>query len=271
MSFGTIQRDRHGPVALLHLFRRRRRRRVIGDGRRHDDRVLPVVTLHHGGMHVRSAAHLHDGSPVGSRQVCRSAHQRHRGAAAQRLGGDGVSHPPARSVADKTNRIDVFERRSRGNQQAASGKRRRCLRLQQLLGRRDDLVGFGEPSLANPSARQVSGSRIDDVHAACDQGLEVLGDRGMIEHVRVHRRGNEHRRARRGVKRGQEIVGQAVRELADRIGRGRRDEQQIDVRGNRDVLDVGVRARLPLIGDHFAARNRLEASARRRTFRPTWS
>ena len=32
-----------------------------------------------------------------------------------------------------------------------------------------------------------------------------------------------------------------------------RDEQQRDVRGERDVLDVGVRARRALIGDDAAA------------------
>ena len=121
----AIQRDRHGPVALLHLFLRRLRRRVVGDGRRHDDRVLAVAALHHGRVHLRGAAHLHHGGAVGSGQVGRSGHQRHRGAAAQRFGGDRVSHASARAVADKTNRIDVFERRARGDQDAASGKRRR--------------------------------------------------------------------------------------------------------------------------------------------------
>ena len=38
----------------------------------------------------------------------------------------------------------------------------------------------------------------------------------------------------------------------------RRDEQQIRGRGQRDVLDVGVGAGLPLIGDHLAPGDRLE-------------
>ena len=42
-------------------------------------------------------------------------------------------------------------------------------------------------------------------------------------------------------------------ELADRVRGGRRNQQQIDVRSNRDVLDVGVGARLPLVGDDLAA------------------
>ena len=80
----------------------------------------------------------------------------------------------------------------------------------------------------------------------------------MREHLRVHRRRDEHRRARGGVERRQEIVGDAVGELADDVGGGRRDEQQVDRRRERDVLDVGVRARLELIGDDAPARDRLE-------------
>ena len=37
-----------------------------------------------------------------------------------------------------------------------------------------------------------------------------------------------------------------LRELADDVGRAGRDEQQGDLIGDRDVLDVGVRAGLPL-------------------------
>ena len=40
-----------------------------------------------------------------------------------------------------------------------------------------------------------------------------------------------------------------LRELADDVGGGRRDEQQVDARRERDVLDVGVHARRELIGD----------------------
>ena len=37
--------------------------------------------------------------------------------------------------------------------------------------------------------------------------------------------------------------------LADDVGGCRRDKEQIDRRGERDVLDVGVASRLVLIGD----------------------
>jgi hypothetical protein len=46
-----------------------------------------------------------------------------------------------------------------------------------------------------------------------------------------------------------------VRQLADRVRRCRRDEQEIDRRGKRDVLDVGVGAGLELV-----TRRRVSAS-----------
>ena len=76
--------------------------------------------------------------------------------------------------------------------------------------------------------------------------------------LRVHRRRHQHRRSCREVERGQEIVGDAVGELADDVRRGRRDQQQVDVGRQRDVLDVGVRAARELVGDHPAPRDRLE-------------
>ena len=129
---------------------------------------------------------------------------------------------------------------------------------QHRLGRRDDLVGLGEPPFADPAARQIALARLDEPHAARRERVEIAPHRLVLEHLRVHRRREQHRRARRDVERRQEIVGDAVGELADDVRGRRRDEQQIDRRGERDVLDVGVGAGLELIGDDPAPRDRLE-------------
>ena len=136
--------------------------------------------------------------------------------------------------------------------------RQRAARPQHGLGGGDDLVGFGQPAFADPAARQIALARLDEPHAARRERVEILAHRLVREHLRVHRRREQHRRPRRGVQRRQEIVGDAVGELADDVGGGRRDEQQIDRRRERDVLDVGVGARLELIGDDPAAGDRLE-------------
>ena len=126
------------------------------------------------------------------------------------------------------------------------------------FGGRDDFVRFGEPALANPAARQIALARLDEPDAARRQRVEVRPHGLVLEHLRVHRRREQHRRARRRVERRQEVVGDAVGELADDVGGRRRDQQQIDRRGERDVLDVGVRAGLELIGDDVAPGDRLE-------------
>ena len=63
----------------------------------------------------------------------------------------------------------------------------------------------------------------------------------------------------------QEVVGNPVGELADDVGRARRDEQQRDAVGDRDVLDVRVHARPPLRRDHRPPRDRLEGHGTRRS------
>ena len=121
-----------------------------------------------------------------------------------------------------------------------------------LLGRLDDRLGLGEAPLADPAAGEKAVARIDELHAARRQRLQVALHGRVLEHVGVHRRREQHRRARRQVERGQEVVGDAVGELADDVGGGRRDEQQTDVGRQRDVLDVGVGAARELVGDRPA-------------------
>jgi hypothetical protein len=154
-----------------------------------------------------------------------AGHERDAGAAPQRFRRNRVAHPAARTVADETHGVDIFERRPGGDQDAARRQRRGLARVEQLLCRVDDVLGLGEAAFPDPAARQVTRAWIDHVHAARDQGLEILRDRGVLEHVGVHRRRDHHGRARRGVERRQEVVRQAVGELADGV-RGRRRDQQ---------------------------------------------
>ena len=80
----------------------------------------------------------------------------------------------------------------------------------------------------------------------------------MVPHVDVHRRSNDNRRCGRQIQRRQKIVGDTVGELRDDVGGGRSNEQQIDRRRERDVLDIGIHAGLELIGDDAPARDCLE-------------
>ena len=80
----------------------------------------------------------------------------------------------------------------------------------------------------------------------------------MLEHLRVHGRREEHGRTRREIQRRQEIVRDSVGELANDVRCGRRDDEQPDAGGERDVLDIGIRAARELIRDHRPSRNRFE-------------
>ena len=113
------------------------------------------------------------------------------------------------------------------------------------------------PRPTQPQARYPS-PRLDEEGAAGGQRVEIAAHRLVLEHKRVHGRREEQRRARGRIERGEEVVGDAVGQLADDVRRRRRDEKQINRRRDGDVLDVGVRARRELIGDDLAARDRLE-------------
>jgi hypothetical protein len=176
--------------------------------------------------------------------------------ASRRFRRNRVPHPAARSIADEPHGVDVFERRARRHEHPRT--RQRAFRPQDLHRGFDDVGRLGQTALANPPAGQVTLARIDELHAARGQHLEIPDDRGMREHVAVHRRRDHDRRRRRQVERRQKVIGDAVGEFADDIGRRRGDEQQIDGRSQGNVLDVGIRARLPLIGDDLAAGDGLE-------------
>ena len=131
-------------------------------------------------------------------------------------------------------------------------------RTQHRVGRFDDVVGLGEPAFADPAAGQIAFARFDEADAARAERRHVGAHRVVVEHVGVHRRCHQDWRPRGQVERRQEVVGNAVRKFADDVGGRRNDEQQLRVRRERDVLDVGICALGELIGDHAPVCDRLE-------------
>src|SRR5437870_3324594 len=83
-------------------------------------------------------------------------------------------------------------------------------------------LGLREPALADPAARQVSLSRLDEPYAARRKRLEVPAHGRVSQHVRVHRGSQQDRSLRREVQRAEEIIRDAVGELADDVRRTRR-------------------------------------------------
>ncbi len=153
-------------------------RRVVGHGGRHDHHIRPPVARAITAACISAALRTRTTLDAGRRlEVRRAGHEDHGGAAARRFGGQGEAHAAARPVADEAHRIDVFEGRAgRHQHRAARPASRRP--PSSRLGRGDDVVGLGEPALADPAAGQIPVAGIDEPHAARRQRLEV----------RLHRR-----------------------------------------------------------------------------------
>src|SRR5690606_28969372 len=117
---------------------------------------------------------------------------------------------------------------------------------------------FQHASVADFSAGLPAAARPKDVDAVQAQLPYVALGGGVLPHFAVHGRGDQQgAAAARQAQGGQQVVGQAVGKLGQKIGAGRRDEhgtraaRQVDVR--HAVRNTGV----PGVGVHGAARQRL--------------
>ena len=91
----------------------------------------------------------------------------------------------------------------------------------------DNFFRFGQPSRADHSAGQIAAARLDNVHAAAAQDFQV-GLRGrMLPHVHVHRGSDDDRGGGRQVQRAEKVVGDALGEFGDGVGRGGRDQKTV--------------------------------------------
>ena len=95
--------------------------------------------------------------------------------------------------------------------------------VQQQFGDLRDLGRLGQASLAGVGAREPPARGIEDDGAAAAQGSHILGRCGVFPHLGVHRRGEQHRAARRQQRVREQVVGEAVRRAGEQIGGGRRD------------------------------------------------
>ena len=174
-------------------------------------------------MHFRGASDAHD--LVNRRRLNRgrARDEGHLGAAPRRFGRNREPHPSARPVSDVTDRVDVLVRGTGRHQHAPSAER--TGRPQNGFGGLNDFGRLGEPAFADPPAGEIALARLDEAGAAGGKRIEIAAHGLVLEHLRVHGRGEEQRRARGRIERGEEIVGDAVGQLADDVGRRRRDQE----------------------------------------------
>src|SRR3954469_22564718 len=202
-------------LVLLELGLRRLARAVIGDRGRHQhdvrggERGLAGVLQLGGGRDV-DVAH-----PRGALEGDVRGDHGDVGAERGGLLGQREAHPARAAVADEADGVDRLAGAAGGDEDAQPDEVAERVRQRRLDGAHQ--VGrLGEPAHA-PLALgpERAGAGIEHGHPALAQHVEVRARGGVLVHVVVHRRGDEHG-ARRGERRAREqVVGEAVGELGD--------------------------------------------------------
>ena len=162
MSGVLFSTQRQRLAALRHLLRARARpacsRPPPPPSRR---RPCPSARADHGRVHLGGAPHADDLAHRRRVDRRRPGDERDLRAPPRRFGRNREPHPAARSVADDSapdrdpRRSGPAVTRTRCPRSGPSGRRMR-------FGRGDDVVGLGQPPLADPAARQVALARLDE-------------------------------------------------------------------------------------------------------------
>jgi hypothetical protein len=224
-------------------------RAVVGDGRGLDYDAGLRQQGHDGIAHFFRGFHPRKFGGSGRGERCWSAHEQHASAAPQSGFGQGVSHSSARAVGEIAHGIDLLPRRASGDQYGLAAQILR--RAESFHHGSDDGFILSEAPRADHAAGQVSRAWFDDPDAALVENLEIRLRCRMIPHVDVHRGRDHDWRSRREIQSGQEIAGNALRELRDHIRSSGHDDEGINRLCDRNVLDGRIQIRfLPARGKH---------------------
>ncbi len=217
---------------------------IVGHGGGHDEDVGLGQALHHLGVHLsgRGSLDLADAGRRGHVHV--GLDQIHLGAPVEGGPGQGEPHLARAAVADETHGIDGLPRATGGDDHAQAAQVALALHLQPQLHLGHDAVGVGHPPRAVDAAGQLAGARFHHEHPSVAQQAHVaLGGR-VLPHVGVHGRSDHHGLGEGQAHGGEEIVGDAVGHLGQRVGRGRSDDHDVGLLAVFDVSDARIRAQL---------------------------
>src|SRR6185369_15912346 len=151
------------------------------------------------------------------------------------LPGDGVPHLAGGVVADEADRIDLLPGGTGGNQEAFAAKPLRGERRQRLL---EDHLNVLQLPLPFPAAGEHAAGRGDEQVAVFSQARLVVAVDGILVHVHVHGGGDQHGCLGRQHGGGKQVIGDAGGDLADEVGGGRGDQEQIGPVRQGDVPDL---------------------------------
>ena len=111
------------------------------------------------------------------------------------------------------------------------------LHAKNLERARNDGSRVGQTAASQIATCQISLIGLDE-HGAADAELaDVVAGGSRLVHVHVHGRRQHERRGTRQGRGGEQIVGDAVGQLGQDVGRARRDDEGIGLLSKRDVMN----------------------------------
>ena len=134
---------------------------------------------------------------------------------------------PRRSVRDEAHRIEGFPRATGADDHPGTVQVALRGAAQSFEDTLDDDARVGQPPLARVAARKPPALGRDDLDAPALEGGQVVPNRGVLPHLGVHGRAQDHRRPRRQQRGTQEIVGEPGGVAGDGVRGGRHDHDQI--------------------------------------------
>ena len=216
-------------------------RTVIRDGGGHNRDVRFARAFEHGAMHLLGGANRNPIHAVRNFQIRRPADQNHVRAATLRSLRQRVTHFARGAIGEKAHRVKVLASGPGGDQYRLA--REIVAQSEHFANFLDDGLRGGQAARAGHAASQVAFIGIDDVHAARAQRREIFLRRGVLPHVDVHGRRHDDGSLGGEIQRGEEIVGDAVREFSENVGGGGRHKQQVDSLRHGDVFDGAFHVR----------------------------
>ena len=248
-----LETHQPGLAVLGALLLVRLGRPVVGDRSGHQDDVGVAARERLAG-HVLGGRRLDHVHSYGRAHREVRGDERHLRPAPVRLGRERCAHAARGAIAEEANRVQRFAGTARGHEHADTVQL--LAPLEQRRNALEDRLGLAHPPHPGLALGRIALLRADELDAPGPQRLDVRLRRRAPPHPWIHRRGRDHRpvEGERGLR--QDVVGQSVGELGQRVRRERCHDQQVG-------LDE-VRVEL---ARHLAPRERLEGLRRHERLR----
>ncbi len=205
----------------------------VGNRRRHDQDIGLRKPGDHFLPHVLGGHNRHDGHVGNRRQPGGARNQDHLGSAIARGFGERPAHLPGGAVRDEPDRVERLLRRTGCDEHAPAFAV--LDRMQRARDRRQDRVLFRKTPFAGSTGGQRARFGLQHENAALSERPHVVAHRLVGPHAAVHGRRHHHRTVRRQRQRGEQVVGEAMRQFRHAMGRRGRDHDQIGRFRQREV------------------------------------